>query len=76
MFIWCHPRNFKYLRFGLRVGEAVDGLLIKLKERNIQCEKGGHFPDRIKFAVTTKGVQDNKDIIFEAIRVAEELSRQ
>lgn len=72
-FMWCHPRKSPQLFLVMRAGDQRDGLVLKFEEKGIECTKGDR-PYIIKLTLTTKELKENKELIAEAVSMAENLS--
>lgn len=74
-FMWCHTRKSPYLYFELRLGE--DRELIIEKFENAQIEFKRHRNSEIlNISLTEKKLNENKELIFEAIQLGEQNSHQ
>lgn len=69
-FMWCHPRKSPQLFLVMRAGEERDNIASKFEERGIECTKGSR-PFIIKTTLTIKGLEENQELIREAVRIAE-----
>jgi hypothetical protein len=69
-FLWCYPRKGQYLRLRLRVGEDRDVIITKFVEESVECKKGTHA-GFIRMALTLKELQENTELIKEALVMAE-----
>jgi hypothetical protein len=74
-FLWLHPRKGGHVHFHVAPGEeAREKLMPRLEEKGIEC--GPHRSDLMKVVITTKEFEENKDLIFEIVSVAELKSRK
>jgi hypothetical protein len=74
-FCWLHPRKSGHIHFHTRTGEtARQGLMAKLEERGIEC--GPNRSNDMKIVLTTKELEDNKELIAEVLTAAELNSRK
>lgn len=72
-FIWCYPKKSSGLFVRLRVNHGRDELVKKLSDKGINCRNGKH-PKFIRINFVTKDLEENKEIISEAIKIAENQS--
>ena len=73
--MWCHPRKGSHIHFEVRVGDERDNLLAKLEEQGIEGNKS-HRPEVLKVVLTTKELNENKDIITKLISIGEDFSHK
>jgi hypothetical protein len=69
-FMWCHLRKGTHLLLVLRLDEDRDNLVMKLEEQGIECKKGIR-PYITRVNLTMKELEQNKELMTEAIRIAE-----
>jgi hypothetical protein len=69
-FVWCYPRKAARLVIRLRVDEDRDNLVEKLVEQGIECKKGVS-PFIARLNLITKDLEQNKELIVQAIQLAE-----
>jgi hypothetical protein len=73
-FLWSHPRKQKqHIRLRLQVGEDRASFIKRFQSQSVQCTKGKHI-ERIIIMLTLKNLEANKELIQEAISLAEKLS--
>ena len=74
-FLWCHPRKGTHIHFEVRVGEERADFIAKLEEKGIECNRSFRS-EIIKVVLTSKELNDNKQIIQDLINHGESLSHQ
>jgi hypothetical protein len=74
-FIWCYPRKAARLVIRLRVDEERDNLVEKFVEQGVECKKGVS-PSIARFNLIVKDLEQSKELLTEAIRIAESHSRE
>jgi len=73
-FIWCYPRKAARLVIRLRVDEDRDNLVEKFVEQGIECKKGVS-PSIARLNLIMKDLEQSKELLTEAIRIAESHSK-
>jgi hypothetical protein len=68
-FIWCYPRLF----VRIRVDNGRDELVKNLSDKGIDCRRGKRH-NFIRIDFIKKDFEENKETIFEAIKIAESQS--
>jgi len=69
-FIWCYPRKAARLVVRLRVDDDRDSLVEKMIEQGVECKKGVN-PNIARFNLIMKDFEQSKDLLAEAIKIAE-----
>jgi hypothetical protein len=69
-FLWCHPRKGPRIFFEIRVGEERENIATKFDEQGIQCNRHSN-PEIIKIILTVKELEENLELVREAISLAE-----
>ena len=69
-FIWCYPRKAARLVIRLRVDDDRDSLVEKMIEQGVECKKGVS-PNIARFNLIMKDFEQSKDLLAEAIKIAE-----
>jgi hypothetical protein len=74
-FIWCYPRKSARLVIRLRVDEDRDNVVARFEEQGVECKKGVR-PYIARLNLIMKDFEQNKELITEAMRIAEGHSHQ
>jgi hypothetical protein len=72
-FMFCHPRKGPNLLIRLRIDEGREALIKKFEEQGIECKKGAR-PYIVRVNLTMGELEQNKELITEAVRLAESCS--
>lgn len=72
-FMWCYPRKSAHLLIRLRVDDDRDKLIEKFEEQGIESRKGVR-PYIARINLTMKELEQNKELLKEAITIAESYS--
>lgn len=72
-FMWCYPRKAAHLLIRLRVDDDRDKLIEKFEEQGIESRKGVR-PYIARINLTMKELEQNKELLKEAITIAESYS--
>jgi hypothetical protein len=72
-FMWCYPRKATHLLIRLRVDDDRDKLIEKFEEQGIESRKGVR-PYIARINLTMKELEQNKELLKEAITIAENYS--
>ena len=72
-FMWRYPRKAAHLLIRLRVDDDRDKLIEKFEEQGIESRKGVR-PYIARINLTMKELEQNKELLVEAIRIAESYS--
>ena len=73
-FIWCYPRKAARLVIRLRVDEDRDNLVEKFVEQGVECKKGVSL-SIARLNLIMKDLEQSKELLTEAIRIAESHSK-
>jgi hypothetical protein len=75
LFIWCYPRKtIPRMIIRLRVDEERDHVVKSLIEQGVECKKG-RWPSMARLHLQPQDLEQNKKAIANAIRIAENHSR-
>jgi hypothetical protein len=69
-FIWCYPRKAARLVIRLRVDEDRDNLVERFVEQGVESKKGVS-PSIARFNLIMKDLEQSKELMTEAMRIAE-----
>jgi hypothetical protein len=69
-FMWCHLRKAPRIYCEIRVGVDRENLATRFDDKGIQCNRDP-FPENLKINLTKKELEENKELIQEAISLAE-----
>ena len=75
-FMWCHPRKKPYLYFELRVGEDRELILKRFEDAEVGCNRHRNSEILNITSLTERELDENKELIIEAIRLGEQNSHQ
>lgn len=74
-FAWYHPRKGSHIHFDIKIeSDEINDWITKLEEVGIECRLRSNGK-LISIVITSKEVKDNKDILVELFKKAEELSK-
>ncbi len=74
-FCWFHPRKGGHIHFHIKPGkEGRERLIPIFEEKGVEC--GPNKADEMRAVLTMKEFEDNKEIIREAVTIAEQKSRK
>jgi hypothetical protein len=74
-FMWCYPRKSTRLVVRLRVDDDRDHVVKTLAEQGIECKKG-RWPSMARLNLWPKDLEQNKQHLAEAIKIAESCSHE
>ncbi len=69
-FIWCYPRKSARLVIRLRVGDDRDRVVEELNQKGIEFTKG-RWPSMARLSLLPQDFEQNKELLAEAIKIAE-----
>jgi hypothetical protein len=72
-FLYFHPRKGANLLIRLRIDDDRESWIKKFQERGVECKKGAR-PYIIRINLTMQELEQNKDLLTEAIKFAESAS--